>query len=67
MALFQQCLKTINCMGKLLAHHLNPKCIEPVHEKLNKPSFAYIAKLEEIIEVKPSAYYQLPYGGKLWQ
>ena len=38
-------------MGKPLDHHLNPKCIEPVHEKLNKPSFAYIAKLEEIIEL----------------
>ena len=54
-------------MGKPPDHHLNPKCIEPVHEKLNKLSFAYIAKLEEIIEVKSSAYYPLPYGGKLWQ
>ena len=54
-------------MGKPPDHHLNPKYIEPVHEKLNKLSFAYIAKLEEIIEVKSSAYYPLPYGGKLWQ
>ena len=34
---------------------VNPKCIEPVHEKLIKPSFAPIAELEEILGVKSSA------------
>ena len=31
------------------------------YEKLIKPSFAPIAKLEEILEVKSSAYYPLVY------
>ena len=48
-------------MGEPLDHHLNPKCNEPVYEKLIKPSFAPIAKLEEILEVKSSAYYPLVY------
>ena len=48
-------------MGKPLDHHLNPKCNEPVYEKPIKPSFAPIAKLEEILEVKSSAYYPLVY------
>ena len=34
---------------------VNPKCIEPVHEKLIKPSFASTAELEEILGVKSSA------------
>ena len=31
------------------------------YEKLIKPSFAPIAKLEEVLEVKSSAYYSLVY------
>ena len=48
-------------MGEQLDHHLNPKCNESVYEKFIKPSFAPIAKLQEILEVKSSAYYPLVY------
>ena len=40
---------------------VNVKYIEPVHEKLIKPSFAHIAEFEGILEVKSSADNPLVY------